>query len=341
MAQTIRRGGKAVRRAAAANGTKRKVTAARRQTGSLIDAVMQWMPFSEETLHRILMTLILGGAAVLAWIVANMAGVPTLVEAEMALVASKSGFEVKRVEVRGVNRMNELKIYEKVLGQRDQAMPRLDIAALRDELLQLSWVKDARVSRQLPDTLVVDVIERNPHAVLKADGKLTLIDETGHPLEAVSPARARGLLVLTGPAAQTHVPDLAKLLDAAPAMRPQVAEAEWIGNRRWNLTFKTRQVLALPEGETQAASALLTFARMDGVDRLLGGKVASFDMRSADRIYMRVPGRADALVATARAAADAKAQAKSGAKAEAKTESARSATASAASKPNTAKTAQD
>ena len=341
MAQTIRRGGKAVRRAAAASGTKRKVTAARRQTGSAIDQIMQWMPFGEETLHRILMAVILGGAAVLAWVVASMAGVPQLAEAEMALFAAKSGFEVKRVEVRGVNRMNELKIYEKVLGQRDQAMPRLDIAALRDDLLQLSWVKDARVSRQLPDTLVVDVIERSPHAVLRRDGKLTLIDETGHPLEAVSPAKAKGLLVLSGNGAEARVPDLVHLLDAAPALRPQVAEAEWIGNRRWNLTFKTRQVLALPEGEEQSASALLTFARMDGVDRLLGGTVASFDMRSADRIYMRVPGRADAVAASARAEASAKASAKANAAA-AKTEAARAAVASATpGKAPSAKTAQD
>lgn len=324
MAQTIRRGGKAVRRVAAASGTKRKVNAARRQTGSVIDQIMHWMPFGEETLHRILMVVILGGAAALAWIVASMAGVPQLAEAEMALFASKSGFEVKRVEVRGVNRMNELKIYEKVLGQRDQAMPRLDIAGLRNDLLQLSWVKDARVSRQLPDTLVVDVIERSPHAVMRRDGKLTLIDDTGHPLEAVNPARAKGLLVLSGNGAEMRVPDLVHLLDAAPALRPQVAEAEWIGNRRWNLTFKTRQVLALPEGEDQSASALLTFARMDGVDRLLGGKVVSFDMRSADRIYMRVPGRADALAAAARADAAEKANA-----AVTKTESAHAVVASA------------
>jgi cell division protein FtsQ len=341
MAQTIRRGGKAVRRAAAASSTKRKVTAARRQTGSLVDSVMRWIPFSEETLHRILMTVILGGAAVLAWVVASMAGLPTLVEAEMAQFAARSGFEVKRVEVRGVNRMNELKIYEKVLGQRDQAMPRLDIAALRDELLQLSWVKDARVSRQLPDTLVVDVIERSPNAVLRRDGKLTLIDETGHPLEAVGPAKAKGLLVLSGNGAESRVPDLVHLLDAAPALRPQVAEAEWIGNRRWNLTFKSRQVLALPEGEDRSASALLTFARMDGVDRLLGGKVASFDMRSADRIYMRVPGRAEAVAASARAEALEKSGAKADAAA-AKTAAARSAVASAVpGKASAAKTAQD
>lgn len=337
MAQTIRRGGKAVRKVAAASGTKRKVHAARRQTGSMLDQIMQWMPFSEETLHRILMVVILGGTALLMWVVASMAGVPQLAEAQVAQIASRSGFEVKRVEVRGVNRMNELKIYEKVLGQRDQAMPRLDIAALRDDLLRLSWVKDARVSRQLPDTLVVDVVERSPHAVLRRDGKLTLIDETGHPLEAVNPVQARGLLVLSGNGAEARVPDLVKLLDAAPALRPQVAEAEWIGNRRWNLTFKTRQVVALPEGETEAASALLTFARMDGVDRLLGGKVASFDMRNPDRIYMRVPGRADEIAAAARAEASARANA-----AAAKTEAARSAVASAApSKAIVPKTAQD
>jgi cell division protein FtsQ len=50
-------------------------------------------------------------------------------------------------------------------------------------------------------------------------------------------------------------------------------------------------VLALPQGENVSATALVSFARLDGVNRLLGGKVASFDMRAPERIYMRIPGR--------------------------------------------------
>ncbi|ODU69271.1 MAG: cell division protein FtsQ [Novosphingobium sp. SCN 66-18] len=310
MAQTIRRGGKGVRRAAAAKGAQRKVATAKKQTGNVIDGVMQWLPFSEETLHRIVLAVILGVAAMLVWVVASMAGVPMLAQEKLAQVASGAGFEVKRVEVRGVNRMNELKIYEKVLGQRDQSMPRLDIDGLRGDLMQLSWVKDARVSRQLPDTLVVDIVERSPHAVLRKGGKLVLIDDTGHELEPVSAARAKGMLVLEGEGAGEKVQDLGRLLDVAPALKPQVAEAEWIGNRRWNIMFKTGQVLALPEGDDQSASALLGFARMDGVNRLLGGKVASFDMRASDRMYLRVPGHADEVAADQRAAAEAKAAAK-------------------------------
>ena len=57
------------------------------------------------------------------------------------------------------------------------------------------------------------------------------------------------MLQISGPGAQAQVEALTALLDAAPALRPQVREAEWVGNRRWNLTFKTGQVLALPQGE--------------------------------------------------------------------------------------------
>ena len=170
-------------------------------------------------------------------------------------------------------------------------MPLVDLHSLRGSLMELPWVADARVSRQLPDTIVVDIIEREPHAVLKKPDRLVLIDPTGHELEPVAEADAKGMLRISGPGAQAQVEALSALLDAAPALRPQVAEAEWVGNRRWNLTFKTGQVLALPQGEDRSSGALMSFARLDGVNRLLGGKVAAFDMRNPERIYLRVPGR--------------------------------------------------
>jgi cell division protein FtsQ len=293
MSQTIRRKGTGARKAAAARGKAQKVHRARATTGSLLDRAMAWLPFSELQLQRIFLAVILGGSAALAWFVAAMAGLPAMAGKQIAAVASDAGFEVRRVEVRGVRNLNELKVYERVLAERDRAMPLVDIAALRAELLELSWVEDARVSRQLPDTLVVDIVERKPHAVLRKADRLVLIDAAGHELEAVSRARAKGRMIVSGPGAGKQVAALGTLLDAAPALRPQVAEAEWIGNRRWNLSFRTEQVLALPQGEREAANALIAFARLDGTNRLLGGKVAAFDMRAPDRIYLRIPGRAD------------------------------------------------
>ena len=59
-ARTIKRGGKGVRRAAAAQGKAQKVRTAKARTGSLVDTLMGWLPFTEAQLHRIFMAGILG-----------------------------------------------------------------------------------------------------------------------------------------------------------------------------------------------------------------------------------------------------------------------------------------
>jgi cell division protein FtsQ len=289
MARTIRRKQTGVRRQARAQGTQRKVRSARARTGSLVDALLRVLPFTQEQLHKFFLVAILAAAAVAAWFIAGMAGLTLLLGQQVARVASQAGYQVDTVDVRGVERLNELKIYNIVLGREGRAMTEVDLQDIREEVMTLDWVEDARVSRQLPNMIVVDIVERTPHAVLRRPDRLVLIDATGHELEPVSPANARGMLEISGPGAQAQVPALDELLDAAPALRPQVAAAEWIGNRRWNLTFKSGQALALPMGEKEAAGAVIAFARLDGVHRLLGGKVAAFDMRSPERIYMRCP----------------------------------------------------
>jgi cell division protein FtsQ len=250
---------------------------------------MRLLPFTEEQLTKAFLLLILAGFAALAWAIASMAGLTALAGQQLANAAAGAGYQVARVEVRGVERLNEYKVYERVLGEQERAMPLVDLQAVRASVMELPWVEDARVSRELPDTIVVDVVERKPHAVLKKPDRLVLIDGTGHELEPISPEQAKGMLQIAGPGARQQVEALTTLLDAAPALKPQVAEAEWIGNRRWNLTFGTGQVLALPQGAERAAGALITFARIDGVNRLIGGKAVAFDMRNPDRFYLRCP----------------------------------------------------
>jgi len=289
----IRRGGKSVRRAASARGKAQQVRAAKARTGSAIDTVMAIQPFNERQLHRIFLAVILGGAVVLAWMAASFAGVPAMAQEQVAHLSHQAGFELHNVNVRGTKHLNELKVYQIALADRDRAMPFIDVGAVRGRLMGLSWVEDARVSRQLPDTLVIDIVERKPVAVLSKPDKFVLIDATGRELEAVSEERTKGKLVLSGPGAGQQVATLSELLDAAPALRPQLKSAEWIGNRRWNLTFKTGQLLALPEGKDESAKSLVTFAQLDGRNRLLGGKAVAFDMRAGDRIYIRMPDRTD------------------------------------------------
>lgn len=293
MARTNSRKTQGVRRQAQKAGTSRKVRSARSKGQSIIGRALALLPFTTEQLQKAFTVLILGGALVGAFWVAQVSGATQVASDRFAHMASNAGFKLQRIKVLGTARMNDNAIYERAFGQRDLAMTRVDTEGLREDLLTLPWVRDARVSRQLPDGLVVNIIERQPHAVLRRADRLMLIDPTGVELEPISRADAAGYLLIEGPGAQSQVEALDRLLDAAPALKSRVAAAEWVGNRRWNITFETDQRLALPDGEERAAAALISFAQADGVHRLIGGEVVAFDMRNPPRMYMRVPGRAE------------------------------------------------
>jgi cell division protein FtsQ len=290
MAQQIRRSGSTgVRRAAKAQSRASAARKARGSASGFLDTVMGVLPFTEEQWSRIWLAMIIGTGVGVAFVIASLAGVPALAQAQVAAIAADAGFEVRHVRVTGTARMDEQQVYARALAQRNQAMPDVDVEALRAELRALPWVKDARVSIQLPHTLAIDIVEREPHAVLEKPDRLVLIDAGGVELEPVSADKAKGMLRLAGPGAARQAQALDTLLAAAPALAPKVEAAEWVGNRRWNLTFTTGQLLALPEGAVPAATALVKFARLDGQNRLLGGKVLAFDMRTPPRLYLRLP----------------------------------------------------
>ena len=139
-----------VRRSAAAHNRSQKARAAKRHTSGLLDRAMAALPFTEEQWHRFFLVAIIAAGAAIAWTIASFAGVPEIARTELAKSASRSGFEVSRVQVSGVERMNEQQVYERVLAEQDRPMPLVDLEDVRARLLELPWVEDARVSRQLP-----------------------------------------------------------------------------------------------------------------------------------------------------------------------------------------------
>ncbi|GAB5348036.1 cell division protein FtsQ/DivIB [Alteriqipengyuania sp. 357] len=293
MARTVKRKAQGVRRAANSRSRASKARAASRQGKGAVNTALSALPISQRQLQGGFLALILAVAAALAWWVASAAGVPALLHQQMAVSAGSAGFQMRNIDLTGVERMNRLKIYEEVMEHRGTPMPLLDLQAIRNDLKQMPWVAEARVSRQLPDKLVIDIDERTPHAVLVRPDRLVLVDRHGIELDPIGENDAQGMLRISGAGAKDQIDSLDRVLAAAPALQPQIASAHRIGERRWNIVFKTGQILALPQGEDEAAEAFIDFARMDGLYRLLGGKATVIDLRVPDRYVLREPGRAD------------------------------------------------
>jgi len=260
-----------------------------------------YVPLKAETIERVL-TLLTGTAIVSTLLaIAVYAGIPQFVGTEIGQVVGRAGFHVKRVEVKGLDRMDNLTVYAVALDQKSIAMPLVDIDKVRDQLLQYGWIGDARISRRWPDTLAVDIVERKPRAIWQNNQQLVLIDGTGVILEMIDPRAIPDLPIVIGPNANQQVERLYTLLDSVPALKRSFAGASWVGNRRWDIRFKTGETLALPEGEDFAANALKRFAQIDGTERLLGRNFLRFDMRDPTKFIVRLKRGATAQPALATA----------------------------------------
>ncbi len=265
-----------------------KRTARGKKPPSIITRAIGTIPISAAMWQRLATATILvtAGAAVIA--IAVMLGIPGYVGGQMAEGVGRAGFAVKRVEVTGIDRMERLTVYAVALDQNSRAMPLVDLNKVRAQLLQYGWIKDARVSRRLPDTLVVDILERKPAAVWQHGGRLSLIDAGGIVLEPVALNAMPDLPLVIGPDANVQATALTELMGHAPRLKPMLAGATWVGGRRWDLKFQSGEVLALPEGDKQSATALNKFAALDGKDGFLGRGFVRFDMRDPAKMFVRV-----------------------------------------------------
>jgi cell division protein FtsQ len=241
------------------------------------------------------MTFAVVVAAVLAFRLPQLAGIA------LGEGVGGAGFTLRRVEIKGAHRVSRLAIYNVAFDQDSMAMPLVDLRATRDRLLRFGWIREARVLRRLPDTLVIDIIERQPVAIWQNNRQLSLIDADGVVLEPVRVDAMPDLPLVIGADANRHIGNLGDLLLAAPRLRPQIAGATWIGQRRWDIRFQSGELLTLPEGDDEARRAIARFAMMDQQDPLLGRGFARIDMRDPRRTYVRISREPGAIVPSAAA----------------------------------------
>ena len=225
--------------------------------------------------------------------------IPSKAATSAGAAVGRAGFVVDGYQIVGINRMNRALVDQVVsdelhraadsAGTRKAPQPLVDVAGIRQQLLRYGWVQDARVSRRLPDTLVIDIVERRPAALWQDKQRLALIDANGVVLDRVPVNAMPDLPLLIGPGANAQARKLDGLLDSAPTLKPQLASATWVGRRRWDLSFQSGETIVLPEGDAAARDALAKFVKLDRSAGLLGRGMVRFDLRIPGKMVVRLP----------------------------------------------------
>lgn len=204
-------------------------------------------------------------------------------------VTADMGFTVNNILVEGRIHTDADILEALVNVRKDDPLFAFNPEEARHLIERISWVRQAHVERRFPDTIYIRLEERRPLALWQQNKKLSLLDEEGQVITSEGLARFKELVVVTGEGAPSRVPALIMNLSAESALSERVKAAQWVGNRRWDLTLDGKIILKLPESDVGLALRRLALAQEE--DGLLDKDIVSVDVREPDRIVVRTrPG---------------------------------------------------
>src|SRR5689334_16978646 len=197
------------------------------------------LPVDQKRANKIAGVAFGGFLLAIAAVVLVALDIPAKAERAAGTAIGEAGFTVSGYQIVGLHHMNRALVDNVVtdelhraaeLAGKDKAPQALvDVSAMRQRLLQFGWVKDARISRRLPDSLTIDIVERSPAALWQNHGQLALIDGEGVVLDRVPVDKMPDLPLLIGPGANAHSRQLDGLMATVPNLKPQLAYATWVG----------------------------------------------------------------------------------------------------------------
>jgi cell division protein FtsQ len=108
-----------------------------------------------------------------------------------------SQLELDKIEVQGCLRTDPQQIIKAAAVSPETPMFDLRLKEISQRVEALPWVRSCVVRRVLPDKLSLQVVERNPVALIRLD-KLYYVDEDGTPFKQPAPGEALDYPIVTG-----------------------------------------------------------------------------------------------------------------------------------------------
>ena len=208
-------------------------------------------------------------------------------EAGLLVMSGNQGLVVRQVLVEGENRTGRGELIRILEDYQGQIILGVDIGAVRSRLERLPWVKEASITRELPATLRVRLVEHDPVARWFDGTRQVLVSEGGDVLRVPDAARYKDLPLLLGADAPSGVVELRRLLALAPDLARRVTGATLVGGHRWNVQLGRTEVRLPADDPDRAWQRLAAEQRATG---LLERLVEVVDLRNPAWLTLRLSG---------------------------------------------------
>ncbi|MDX1974182.1 MAG: cell division protein FtsQ/DivIB [Rickettsiales bacterium] len=197
------------------------------------------------------------------------------------------GYGLQTLYLEGRNRTPMDAIEEAIGVKKGDPILRVSLSEIRERLEKIDSIRFAAVERELPGTLSVHIVEREPVALWQNKGKVALVDDNGVAMKDVDTAKYPKLPLIVGEKAPEKIGELLTILASDADLAQHFDSAIRISARRWNIRLSGGVEIKLPEDKPEQAWRML--AELNRKQRLLERNIKVIDLRLQDRFFITLP----------------------------------------------------
>ncbi len=208
------------------------------------------------------------------------------VRTKAVAVASDSGFRVENILVEG-RKYSDPDILLAVINiEKGDPIFSFNPSEAKTQIEKTDWVKSVRVERRLPDTIYINITEREPLALWQSENGLSLIDNDGEIITRSNLDKFKNLLMVSGENSPKKAKEFISILAAESELEAMIDNVKLIDNRRWNLYLNDGKLIKLPENDMGLAVRNIMLRHVqDGI--LSSNSITVIDARYQGRLIIR------------------------------------------------------
>jgi len=179
-----------------------------------------------------------------------------------------------------------LEIEDLVENTLSRKISKLSVTDLREKIINIKRVKNAVVKFSINGYIQVEVIERRGLAVYSEGKSYMVLDEEGIRISHYNEWRkVPNLPLVVGKGADGKLSDFIFMQGNLQSLVSEIEFYEWVGERRWNLHFKNKLIVKLPESNLGEGLNFLFALRERKF--LNNYEVIMIDLRNLDKPFIK------------------------------------------------------
>jgi len=198
-----------------------------------------------------------------------------------------NGFKIDKIQILGIKNIPKETIIKIVNNENKSNILNINLSNIYNDLRNNDWVKELYIELVLPNTIKINIQEKEAIGIWQYEMSNKLITKNGEIISTANVNKFKiDLPIIHGKDANKYANSILKILETNKVLAKNIWSLDYINNRRWNLHFKQGIIVLLPhKGVLKAWNEIIKLQKNYDVLNL---GLTELDLRNPNKILGKI-----------------------------------------------------